>query len=93
MMKIRPTVDEKLVLKVMLYGKSNDTYVYSDEACKTKVTKDVLLNLCLKGLAIVTYGDIVCNPVCFKDATTHAEVTLLNASATAITLNSEEYTA
>lgn len=87
--------EEKFVKTVVLYGHT-DNYIYIDEAHTTKVGKDTLLNLCLKGITI-KYNDVYYKPVYFSDEETYVSVTIatvVNAASTAaVTLNSSEYTA
>lgn len=86
--------NEKYVESVVLYGHT-DKYLYEDEAHKTKVDKDVVLNLCQKGLLTVVYNGFTCNPVCFKENAGHAEVTVATGTTTltGAVLYSSEYSA
>lgn len=94
MNKIYIDADEKYVATVILYGHS-DTYLYTDEAHSTKVDKDTVLNLCQKGLLSVVYDGYTCVPVCFKENSGHAEVTVATGtgSLTSVVLYSSEYSA
>lgn len=83
--------NEKYVEAVVLYGHS-DSYLYTDAAHTTKVDKDTVLNLCQKGLLTVVYNDYTCAPVCFKETSGYAEVTVATGttSLTGAVLYSEE---
>ena len=88
--------EEKYVKSVVLYGKASDNYVYTDSACKEKIDKATLLNLCMKGV-LVLYGGSYYAPIAFKDNTTSASLTIAtnvaSTGSTSVVLNSEEYTA
>lgn len=86
--------NEKYVAAVTLYGHT-DKYLYADEAHKTKVDKDTVLNLCQKGLLSVVYNGYTCAPVCFKENSGHAEVTVATGTTTltGAVLYSSEYAA
>ena len=73
--------NEKYVAAVTLYGHS-DTYLYMDEGHTTKVGKDTVLNLCRKGLLSVVYNGYTCAPVCFKENSGYAEVTVATGTTT-----------
>lgn len=86
--------DEKFVKAVTLYGKSGDTNLYTDAAMTVQVGKEDALNLCMKDLAIVSYGGAFYKPVAFKVATAgNVDVVIYDAFATtaaAVTLKSAE---
>lgn len=90
--------EEKFVKNFILYGKSGDNYLYTDADCTeaNKVAKDVLLNICKKGL-LINYGGTFYNPLMFKENEGNVAVTFataISASASAATtLYSKEYTA
>lgn len=90
--------EEKYVKTVVLYGKNSDNYLYTDSACTTKLDKDTLMNLCLKGVTVLYEGAYYV-PFTFKDdtsagATSVTIATVVNTSSSAsVTLYSEEYTA
>ena len=90
--------EEKFVTNFILYGKTGDNYLYTDAACTeaNRVDKDVLMNICKKGL-LVSYDGTFYNPLMFKDNTANVAVTFataISASASAATtLYSKEYTA
>lgn len=94
MNKIFIDANEKYMAKTVLYGHT-DKYLYVDEAHKTKVDKDTVLNLCQKGLLAVVYNGFTCAPVCFKENSGHAEVTIATGttSLTGAVLYSSEYAA
>lgn len=85
--------EEKYVQKVVLHGHS-DTYLYYDEDHTESIAHDDLLNLCMKGLAIIEYGDSYYTPVYFKDNTTDVSVTIATtidtSSSASVTLKSKE---
>lgn len=94
MNKLYIDADEKYVAAVTLYGHS-DTYLYVDESHTTKIDKDTVLNLCRKGLLAVVYDGYTCVPICFKENSGHAEITVATgtASLTSVVLHSSEYSA
>lgn len=85
--------EEKYIKNVILYGHT-DKYLYIDEAHKTKVDAETLMNLCKKGL-IVVYNGFHCAPICFKENSGHIEVTVATGttSLTGAVLYSSEYAA
>ena len=93
MTKIYAKSEEKFVKTVVLYGHS-DTYLYADEAHTTKINKDDLLDLCLKGVTI-KYESAYYTPVFFKENAGVVEVTIATAistgASTAVVLYSEEH--
>lgn len=92
MNKIFHDANEKYMSAVVLYGHT-DKYLYADEAHKTKVDKDTVLNLASKGLLSVVYNGFTCAPICFKENSGHAEVTVATGTATltSAVLYSSEY--
>lgn len=87
--------NEKYVSKVVLYAKdTSDGYLYVDATQKTAVNRADLLNLCMKGLVLVSYKGTLYIPVYFKDNTTDVTVTIataINASTSAaLELKSKE---
>lgn len=92
MEKIFVDADEKYLAAVVLYGHS-DKYLYSESAHTTKVSKDDVLNLAKKGLLRVVYNGETCMPICFKENSGHAEVTIATGtdSLTSAVLYSSEY--
>ena len=95
MVNVYADSEEKYVKNVVLYGKTGDDYVYTDEKCTVKIDKDTLLTLCTKGV-IVLYEKAYYVPVSFKDdtsagATAVTIATVVNAASSAsVTLYSEE---
>jgi hypothetical protein len=91
--------EEKYVKNVILYGKTDDNYLYTDSKCSevNKVDKDTLLNLCKKGV-IINYNSTYYMPLFFKEesggsvSVTFATAVSASASA-ATTLYSKEYSA
>lgn len=87
--------NEKHISSVVLYAKStSDGYIYADSACTKNVDHDTLLNLCMKGLVIVSYKDVYHVPVYFKDSAGTVTLTIataVSASASAsLDLKSKE---
>lgn len=91
--------EEKYVKNVILHGKTADNYLYTDSKCSeaNKVDKDILLNLCKKGV-IINYNSTYYMPLFFKEesggsvSVTFATAVSASASA-ATTLYSKEYSA
>lgn len=87
--------DEKYLNKVVLYAKdTSDGFLYVDATQKTAITRVDLLNLCMKGLVLVSYKGSYYAPIYFKDNTTDVTVTIattVNASTSAsLDLKSKE---
>lgn len=72
---------DKYVAKVVLYGHS-DNVLYYDKEHTTAITHDELMDLCKKGLVLVTDGTAFYYPVIFKDATTKVTVTVATSIGT-----------
>lgn len=93
MTKIYANSEEKFVKTVVLYGHT-DNYLYVDEGHKTKINKDDLLDLCMKGTTI-KYESAYYTPVFFKENSGAVEVTIATAistgASTAVVLYSEEH--
>ena len=93
--KIFTNSEEKWVKTVVLHGHS-DNYLYLDEGHTTKIDKDTLKDLCLKGITVELSGTYY-TPVFFKEESGYVAVmiaTAISASASAATvLYSEEYSA
>ena len=90
--------DEKFIKSVIVYAKKGQNYAYADSACTAKIAKDTLLNLCEKGLMIVSYEGAFYPVAAYKtDATKGClDVTIYDVLATtaaAVTVHSSEYTA
>lgn len=90
--------DEKFVKTVVVYAKSGDNYIYADATCSVKINKDTLLNLCEKGMVIVSYKGAFYPVAAYKLNTTKncLDVTIYDVLATtvaAVTVHSSEYTA
>ena len=88
--------EEKYVKSVTLYAKkTGDSYLYLDEANTVTVDRVTLLNLCMKGLAIISFDGSFYTPILFKDSGTEVTVTIATVSASAFavkTLTSKEPT-
>ena len=86
--------NEKYLNKVVLYAKdTSDGILYVDSAKTVAVTREVLLNLCNKGLVLVSYKSELFAPVSFKDNTTDVTITIATVSSSAfavLTLKSQE---
>lgn len=90
--------DEVYINSVILYAKKNDSYIYEDAACTAKLDRDTVLNLCEKGLALISYEGAVYPVAAYKSNTTKKclDVTIydiLASTAAAVTVHSSEYTA
>lgn len=95
--KIFARSEEKFVKNVVLYGKPDDKYLYTDEAFTKKLTKDELFDLAIKGV-VVKYDGLCYTPLIFgydktKPCVTITIGTLNQGEMTYVVLNSEEYTA
>lgn len=86
--------NEKYVAAVTLYGHT-DKYLYTDSVHSVKADCDTVMNLCQKGLLTIEYDGYTCMPVCFKENSGHAEVTVATGTTTltSAVLYSEEYAA
>lgn len=72
---------EQEIRTVVLYAHT-DNFVYFDSTHKTKVGAAELLNLCMKGMVVVTVdGKTYNRPIAFKNETTHVSVTVETGSA------------
>lgn len=90
--------DEVYINSVILYAKKNDNYIYEDAACTMKLNKDTVLNLCEKGLALISYEGAVYPVAAYKSNTVKKclDITIydvLASTAAAVTVHSSEYTA
>lgn len=93
--RIYANSEEKYVMNTVLYGKLGDKYLYSDEACTQKLTKDALYDICVKGV-IVKYDGLCYTPLIFgydkvKPCVTITIGILNEGTMTYVVLNSEEY--
>lgn len=90
--------EEKYVKTTVLYGEASNNYVYTDADCTegNELSKDILLDLLLKG-AVISYDGKYYTPLFFGEASGSVSVTFATAisasGSTAVTLYSEEYTA
>ena len=87
--------EEKFLKKVVLYAKdTSDGFLYTDEAKTKNINRVDLLNLCMKGLVLVSYKGTHYFPLFFKDNTTDVTLTIataISASASAaLELKSKE---
>lgn len=90
--------DEKFVKTVTVYAKKSDNFIYADSACTAKIDKDTMTELCVKGLAVVSYEKAFYPVAAFKENTTKKclDVTIydvLASTAAAVTVHTGEYTA
>ena len=90
--------DEVYINSVMLYAKKNDNYIYEDAACTIKLNKDTALNLCEKGLALISYEGAVYPVAAYKSNAVKKclDITIydvLASAVAAVTVHSSEYTA
>lgn len=78
---------DKYVNKVVLYVKdTSDGFLYVDSAKTQNINRADLLDLCMKGLVLISYKGAYYNPVYFKDNATDVTVTIataVNASTSA----------
>lgn len=96
MNKIYAQAEEKFAKTVVLYAHS-DNVLYLDAEHTTAVDRATLLNLCVKGLAVVFDTDTYYFPVSFKDNTTDVSVVIATSigtgTSTSKTLKSKESSA
>ncbi len=90
--------DEKFIKTVTVYAKKGDNYIYADAACTQKIDKDTMSELCVKGLAIVSYEKAFYPVAAYKDNATKKclDVTIydvLASTVAAVTVHTAEYTA
>ena len=90
--------DQKFLKTVTVYAKKSDNFIYADSACKQKIDKETMTELCVKGLAIVSYEKAFYPIAAFKENTTKKclDVTIYDVlanSAAAVTVHTGEYTA
>lgn len=72
---------EQEIRKVVLYAHT-DNFLYVDAAHKTKVGAAALLDMCMKGMVLVTVDSKTFNcPVAFKNADTHVAVSVETGDA------------
>lgn len=68
--------EEKYLRSVVLYAHT-DNCLYFDDAHKDGVDKDTLLNMCMKGIAVINTDDTFYKPVFFKENSgKYVEVTI-----------------
>lgn len=46
--------DQKFLKTVTVYAKKSDNFIYADSGCTVKIDKDTMMELCTKGLAVVS---------------------------------------
>lgn len=90
--------DEKFVKTVTVYAKKSDNFIYADAACTQKIDKEMMTELCVKGLALVSYEKAFYPVAAYKENTTKKclDVTIydvLASTAAAVTVHTGEYTA
>lgn len=90
--------DEKFVKTVTVYAKKSDNFIYADSSCTQKIDKEMMTELCVKGLAVVAYEKAFYPVAAFKENTTKKclDVTIydvLASTAAAVTVHTGEYTA
>ena len=90
--------DQKFLKTVTVYAKKNDNFIYADSACKQKIDKETMTELCVKGLAVVSYEKAFYPIAAFKENTTKKclDVTIYDVlanTAAAVTVHTGEYTA
>lgn len=72
---------EQEIRKVVLYAHT-DNFVYVDAEHKTKVGAAALLDMCMKGMVLVTADGKTFNcPIAFKNETTHVTVSVETGTA------------
>lgn len=80
---------EQEIRTVVLYAHT-DNFVYTDAKHKTKVGAAALLEMCMKGMALITTdGKAFNRPIAFKNESTHVSVTV--ETGTGATANIKAY--
>lgn len=90
--------DQKFLKTVIVYAKKSDNFIYADPGCTVKIDKDTMMELCVKGLAVVSYEKAFYPVAAFKANTTKKclDVTIYDVlanTAAAVTVHTGEYTA
>ena len=90
--------DEKFDKTVTVYAKKSDNFIYVDAACTQKIDKETMTELCVKGLALVSYEKAFYPVAAYKENTTKKclDVTIydvLASTVVAVTVHTGEYTA
>lgn len=81
-------LDEKFVKTVMIYGDADDGHAFYDATKKTKIPKDELFELFLKG-ATVLVSDQYYKVVSFKDNGADANIILAGDGADVVLYSAE----
>lgn len=81
-------LDEKFVKTVMIYGDADDGHAFYDAAKKTKIPKEDLFELFLKG-ATVLVADQYYKAVSFKDNGADANIILAGDGADVVLYSAE----
>lgn len=81
-------LDEKFVKTVMIYGDADDGHAFYDATKKTKIPKDELFELFLKG-ATVLVDDQYYKAVSFKDNGADANIILAGDGADVVLYSAE----
>lgn len=78
MNKIYADANEKLVNTIVVYADADDGHLFVDEAKKTKLTKDAMKNLFLKGILTIVLNDSYLKPTVYKVSGKGATVSVYN---------------
>ena len=89
--------DQKFLKTVTVYAKKSDNFIYTDSACTQKIDKETMTELCVKGLAVVSYEKAFYPIAAFKEnaAKKCLDVTIYDVlanTAAAVTVHTGEYT-
>ena len=89
--------DQKFLKTVTVYAKKSDNFIYADSACTQKIDKETMTELCVKGLAVVSYEKAFYPVAAFKENATKncLDVTIYDVlanTAAAVTVHTGEYT-
>lgn len=79
MNKIYSDSEEKLVKTTIVYGDADEGHLFFEKEHTTKIPKDVLFNLYLKGLTVV-YNDEFFKPVSYKESAGAGVVSVIGES-------------
>lgn len=90
--EIYSDANEKYVKTTLAYADADDGELYFDEKKTTKIPKEDLRNLFLKGMTVVYSGEYL-KPVSYKDAGTYGTVTAVHedSAVAALSFHSAEH--
>lgn len=84
------TSEEQFEKAVVLYADSDDGHLFLESTHKTKVSKDFVMNAFKKGALLIFHTDTFYKPVCCKESSGAALVTVVNDTGN-LSFYSEEH--